>query len=234
MTASPISGACPPRFAAVRAAFEANFAEGQELGARFCLAIDGAVVVDLIGGFADRARTRTFDAATLTPVYSTTKAMAALLIARLVGQGRLSYGQTVAEVWPEFGQAGKEAVTVEQALSHQAGLAGFPEAMDPALWFDWEAICARLAAMAGAERIRGQDLVLPYAMSWGAGFMRNVPNLIYGTGRDTFGHSGWGGSCVFADPARRVSGAYVMNRQSAELIGDPRARRLIDAAYEGL
>ena len=43
-----------------------------------------------------------------------------------------------------------------------------------------------------------------------------------------------GGSCAFADPERGVSGAYVMNRQSAELIADARARRLIEAAYAGL
>ena len=35
-------------------------------------------------------------------------------------------------------------------------------------------------------------------------------------------------------PELGVSGAYVMNRQSAELIGDPRAKRLIEAAYETL
>ena len=57
---------------------------------------------------------------------------------------------------------------------------------------------------------------------------------IYGPGQATFGHSGWGGSCAFADPERGVSGAYVMNRQSAELISDVRAKRLIDAAYDGL
>ena len=82
--------------AAVREAFEANFEGGLELGARFCLAIDGEIVVDLMGGFADRARTRPFDAATLAPVYSTTKALAALMIARLVGDGRLDYRQPVA------------------------------------------------------------------------------------------------------------------------------------------
>ena len=30
---------------------------------------------------------------------------------------------------------------------------------------------------------------------------------------------------------RRLGGAYVTNRQSADLLGDPRARRLIEAAY---
>jgi hypothetical protein len=31
-----------------------------------------------------------------------------------------------------------------------------------------------------------------------------------------------------------VSGAYVMNKQGTELIGDPRAVRLIQAAYSAL
>jgi len=87
---------------------------------------------------------------------------------------------------------------------------------------------------AAAARSRGADLVLPYDLAWGAGFLRNEGLNIYGPGRETIGHSGWGGSCAFADPERGVSGAYVMNRQSAELIADARARRLIDAAYAGL
>src|SRR5258708_4275493 len=33
-------------------------------------------------------------------------------------------------------------------MSHQDGLAGFPDPMEPSLWFDWDLICARLAAMA--------------------------------------------------------------------------------------
>src|ERR1700741_2163332 len=109
-----IAGFAPARFAGVKDAFAANFAEGLELGARFTLV----------------------------------EALAALLMARSVEQGRLAYDQRVAEVWPEFAQAGKGAITVEQALSHQAGLSGFPDETDPAIWFDWDATCAKLAAMA--------------------------------------------------------------------------------------
>jgi len=366
-------GLCPPRFAPVRQVFEANFAEGLEIGARFAVAIEGEVVVDLIGGWADRDQHRPFEEDTLTPVFSTTKAVASFMVARCVDQGRLGYGQRVAELWPEFAAAGKAAITVEQVLSHQAGLCGFPEPMDPADWLDWDFVRDRLAAMeplwppgtasgyhpvtwgyligeifrradgrtigaalredvagplgldlwiglpdtehhrvaeirrptalpklgpiteprrlafltkwaqpggrslaearrveipsanghatapalaqlmailaddgvlgatrvlspgmaaeAGRQRITGPDLVLPYDLSWGAGFLRNQGLLIYGPGPETFGHSGWGGSCAFADPERGVSCAYVMNRQSAELISDTRARRLIDAAY---
>jgi CubicO group peptidase (beta-lactamase class C family) len=371
-----IAGFADPRFGRVKDAFAANFAGGLERGARFSLVEAGEVVVDLWAGHADRQLAKPFDQHTLTSVFSVTKALAALMIARLVDQGRLSYGQPVAEVWPEFGQAGKAAITVEQALSHQAGVCGFAEPMQASLWFEWQAICARLEAMAplwppgsacgyhaitagyltgeifrrvdgrslaqafredlaqphgldiwigvpesedhrvadlqrpprlpefgevneptrlafltpwaspagrnlaewrraeipsvsghatalslarlmGAladggkldgtevlspgmiaeaarERIRGQDLVLPFHMSWGAGFMRNETEKPWGPGLSTFGHSGWGGACAFADPERRLGGAYVMNRQGTALMGDPRPKRLIEAAYAGL
>jgi CubicO group peptidase (beta-lactamase class C family) len=374
--AGGVRGVCPPEFAAVRDAFGANFLEGLELGARFALAVEGEMVVDLMGGWADRAMTRPFAEDTLTQVFSTTKAMASLMVARLVGQGRLSYRTRVAEFWPAFGAAGKAELTVEQVLSHQGGLCGLEGPMSPADWYDWDGVCARLAAMtplwppgsasgyhpvtfgylageifrrvdgrtigtalredlaaphgldlwiglpdaehtrvaqvrrppampdlgemteprrlafftrwaypggvdaatalrgeipsangqatapalarlmavlaldgrldgeavlppglaaeAGRQRIAGRDLVLPYDMSWGAGFIRNEGLWIYGPGRQTFGHSGWGGSCAFADPERGVSGAYVMNRQSAELIADARSRRLIEAVYTAL
>ena len=77
-----IAGFAPPRFAAVKDAFAANFAAGAELGARFSLVEAGELVVDLWAGHADRARTRPFDARTLTAVFSTTKAIAALLLYR--------------------------------------------------------------------------------------------------------------------------------------------------------
>ena len=377
MTDAPdIRGLCPDRFHAVRDAFTANFTNGHELGARFALAIEGEIVIDLMGGFADRAETRLFDKTTLTPLFSTTKAVAAFMIARLVDEGRLWWDQPVAELWPAFAQAGKADATVEQVISHQAGLCGLRGPMSPKDWFDWDAVCARLAAMeplwpigggsgyhpvtfgwlagevfrrvdgrtlgtalrediaapldldlwiglpdsehgrctemrrppampnlgeitelkrlaflepwsspggvsqadwrraeipsanghatapalarlmavmacdgvvdgrrllstggsaeAARERISGPDLVLPYTISWGAGFMRNAGLGIYGPNPNAFGHSGWGGNCAFADPDSGVSGAYVMNRQSAELITDPRSRRLIEAAYTAL
>ena len=143
-----IAGLAPARFAGVKDAFAAGFEAGEELGARFTLVEAGETVLDLWAGFADRARTKPFDDTTLAPIFSTTKAVAALLIARLVDRGKLDYAQAVASVWPEFAQAGKTAITVEQVMSHQAGLSGFPDPMEPSAWFDWDTICAKLAAMA--------------------------------------------------------------------------------------
>ena len=147
MNAYGIDGLCPPRFDAVRDAFGANFAQGHELGARFALAIEGEIVVDLMGGWADRGMSIPFGPNVLTPIFSTTKALASLMIAKLVGEGRLFYETRVAEVWPAFGAAGKGALTVAQVLSHQAGLCGLEEPMTPADWFDWDGVCERLAAM---------------------------------------------------------------------------------------
>ena len=53
MSVPEIEGLCPPQFEAVREAFERNFATGEEVGARFALAIEGQVVeCDVTGSMA--------------------------------------------------------------------------------------------------------------------------------------------------------------------------------------
>ena len=372
-----IHGFCRPRFAALKDAFAANFTDApeglNERGARVSVCIGGEVVVDLWAGWADTAQTVPFGETTLTPVFSTGKAVMALLVATCVERGLLDYEGPVAAYWPAFGQAGKAAITVGQLMSHQAGLPGFSESVDPTIWFDREAALARLCEQAPMwepgtasgyhpitigllagelfrrvdgrsmgtalredfpgldlwiglpeaeharvaqmrkpaaapdlgtidavkraafldtgsapggrgsaewrtmelpsanlhgtakdlarimavlanggmldgrtvlsqgvragmlrERIHGRDRVLPFDVSWAAGLMRNHGLQIFGPNPTAVGHCGWGGSYAFADPDARVSGAYVMTRQSPHLIGDPRAVRLVEALYAGL
>lgn len=147
-----IHGQNDPRFDAVREAFAANFTDApeglNEQAARFSVLIEGEAVVDLWAGHADTAKTTPFTDTTLTSVFSTGKAVMALLMATAVEAGQVDYDQTVASLWPEFGAAGKQEVTVAQLLSHQAGLPGFSEAVDPAIWFDIPAVLERLAAQA--------------------------------------------------------------------------------------
>jgi len=84
------------------------------------------------------------------------------------------------------------------------------------------------------SRISGPNLVLPFNIDFAAGGMRNAPNYFYGPNAETVGHSGWGGSCLFADPVTGLHGAYVMSRQDNTLLGDMRPRRIIDALYDCL
>ncbi len=375
--AHSVSGYIASGYEPVRDAFAANFTDNLEGGAGFCVYKSGELIVDLIGGTKDRRGDTPWQTDTLVPVFSTTKAVAALVIAWLVEQGRLDYEQTVASLWPEFAAYGKGGLSIAQTLSHQAGLSGITEKMRPEDWFDWDGICARLAAQkpiwepgtksgyhpltfgflageiarradtkhrtlgtilreefctpndidfflgtpesehartadlhkpkamanfgeinaatkaaflqpwsspgrrgtaawrtaefAGAnghgtaksiarlmqlaldghigetrylsettlaslskERITGPDLVLPFELSFAAGLMHSTPNYFYGPNPDTLGHSGWGGSCTFADRKTGITCAYVMNKQSHALLGDERPLRLIDALYRCL
>ena len=381
MTSLPdLLGVCPPRFNAVKDAFAANFTDApeglNELAARFSVTIDGAVAVDLWAGSADLAGNTPFAEDTLVPVFSTGKAVMALMIARCVDKGLLSYEDRVADHWPAFGAAGKEQLTVGQLMSHQSGLPGFSDGVEPAIWFDRQAVLDKLAAQtplwapgtasgyhpitigylagelfrivdgrtmgtalrevfaqpfdldlwiglpesehgrvaqlrkpaaapdlgaidaikkaafldrgsapggrgstewrmaeipsanlhgtakdlarmmsivatggaldhlpvlseetltqATRERIHGLDRVLPFDMSWAAGFTRNQGLNIFGPNPEAVGHCGWGGSMAFADQAAGVSAAYVMTRQSPHLLGDPRALRLVEALYTAL
>ena len=63
-------GFVAPGYERVRDIFEA--AQAEELGAAFAAVRDGEVVVDLWGGWADRAETRPWTQTTIPPVFSTT------------------------------------------------------------------------------------------------------------------------------------------------------------------
>lgn len=372
MTATGIKGFAAPGFEAVKDAFAANFANGHELGARFSAVADGKTVADLWAGWADRAGTLPWTEETLAAVYSSGKAVIARLVAEAVSAGALDYERPVAEDWPDFAAEGKGAVTLAEALSHQAGLCGFADPIPPEDWIRREAITARIAALAplwprgtasgyhpqtvgfianevlrrrtgrtigailreqfsggrGADlhcgagpaeiaraafmtkppkapdhrksrfteiaflkpwsaaagvsredwmaaeipasnmhatalalaefvhplanrgvdgkgaaviapeavaealrlRIEGEDLVLPFRIGWAAGLMTNS-NGFFGPAPGAYGHAGFGGSAVMIDPGRRLSAAYVMNKMSPHLAGDPRAVRLFAALY---
>ena len=366
-------------FEPVRDAFQANFDEADELGAGFAAILGGETVVDLQGGFADRKKTISWDEKTLVPVYSTTKPIGALVIAHVIDHlPHISFDTLMTEFWPEFGAEGKDELSIAHVLSHQAGLPGFTEEFDPALWLEPEKLAAKLAETAplwspvpdgtsgyhpltwgylageivrrladkslgtvlaeaitgtgggrapdidfwigtpasehercaeiqrprelaalgeindynkaafmtkwsapnrgGAEwreteipsanghgtalsvarlygafanggrigelelagsgtwsdfltvRTSGQDRVLPFDIEFAAGVMRNNSGF-YGPNSQTWGHSGWGGSAALGDPDAKLSCAYVMNRQSNHLQGDPRAQRIFGAVY---
>lgn len=86
-----VHGFAHNRFAAAKEAFEANFANGEELGASFCATVNGETVVDLWGGFADEAKTRPWERDTLVNVYSVTKTMTALTALLLADRGEIDF-----------------------------------------------------------------------------------------------------------------------------------------------
>jgi CubicO group peptidase (beta-lactamase class C family) len=107
-------------------------------GAAVCVYHRGECVVDLWGGFRDAAGTP-WARDTMSPSFSTTKGVAATALHVLVDKGLLDYDDRVAQHWPEFGQLGKEEITVRQVLAHQSGLYHIRQMIDHAdRMLDWE------------------------------------------------------------------------------------------------
>lgn len=375
---TPIQGHCDPRFEKVRDAFAANFEAGQEVGASFAVTIDGDPVVDLWGGHADAAKTRPWTRDTIVNVWSTTKAMTALVAHMLADRGEIDLDAPVARYWPEFAAGGKGSIPVHMLLSHRAGLPALRETLPVEAFWTWDAMPRALAAQepwwepgtahgyhaityghlvgevvrraAGTtigtffrdevakplgadfhiglpasedarvadlvppaahemppapdpETLRGrtltnppltaevalrtewrraeipaanghgnarsvaqvmgmlacggvaegrrflsesalaratseqgyaEDLVLPLHARWGLGFMLSSPHLPLDPNHRAFGHGGWGGSLGIADPDRRLSWAYVMNKMSPGTTGDLRAMGPVTALYGAL
>ena len=143
-----IHGFCSPAFETVRAAFASNFERGLERGAAVAVTRDGAFEVDLWAGAA-RDDGTPWREDTIVNVYSTTKMMAASCMLLLAARGEISFDEKVARYWPEFAQNGKADILLRHVMSHSAGLAGFdPPLTNVEALYDWDAICARLAAQA--------------------------------------------------------------------------------------
>src|ERR1700739_1661890 len=116
-----IKGSCAACFVGVRDAFERNFALRQEVGAAVAVWVEGDLVVNLWGGSADAAGTRPWQQNTLTTVLSGTKGLTSTCVHQLADRGELDLHAPVARYWPEFGQAGKEAITLAMVMSHRSG-----------------------------------------------------------------------------------------------------------------
>jgi CubicO group peptidase (beta-lactamase class C family) len=118
-----IHGEAEPGYEPVAAAFAEAFQDRPTMGAGLAVRVGGRRVVHLWGGTADERTARPWVADTPTVIFSCTKGLMSVLVARLVQDGLVDYSAPVARYWPEFAANGKEAISVADVLSHRAGLA---------------------------------------------------------------------------------------------------------------
>jgi CubicO group peptidase (beta-lactamase class C family) len=141
-----IQGTVDTRFERVRETLAELLDAPHELGAALSIVIDGRTVVDVWGGFTDRAREKPWARDTLANVYSTTKGWTSMCVHHLVDHGKLDLDAPVASYWPEFAQADKEGIPVRWLLDHRAGLPAIRRALPAEALFDWNAMTNALAA----------------------------------------------------------------------------------------
>jgi len=122
-----VHGTCAASFVPLREAFAACVGDLEGSGAGLAVVLEGRLVVDLAGGWADAAMGTPWTSATVCPIFSCTKALTAIVLLRHIDSGALSLDAPVASTWPVFGVAGKETVTVRHVLSHSAGLPAVTE-----------------------------------------------------------------------------------------------------------
>ncbi len=140
-----VQGYVADGFEDVRREFERNFSSRRELGAAVAAYAGGEKVVDLWGGVRDARDSSPWEEDTVVVVYSTSKGMAAITLALAHSRGWLDYDERVTTYWPEFGQAGKDKVTVRQLLGHEAGLPVIDEPLDPELLADFDRLADVIA-----------------------------------------------------------------------------------------
>lgn len=129
----------------VNSAFLENFSSRGELGASVSVWRRGHEVLSLGAGFCDREKARPWTASTLVLFWSATKGPSAACVLHSLQQHKLTLETRVAEIWPEFAQNGKGAITMGEILSHRAGLAALDETVPVT---DYAAVIDALARQA--------------------------------------------------------------------------------------
>jgi len=110
--------------------FDENFEKFGELGAAVSVWQNGKPIADLYGGFCDGSREKSWTRDTLVLVWSATKGIGSACLLHALQQRNIELKRFVADFWPEFAQAGKDKITLEQLLSHQAGLCALDQRVD--------------------------------------------------------------------------------------------------------
>ena len=141
-----VQGYFDPRFEIVRELFAAQQQDEQARGSALCVTVGGETVLDIWQGVMDKDNQQVWEQDTLVNVFSCTKPLGAVALLQQVEAGKIGLDSPLAEIWPEFAQAGKASLTVRHALSHRSGISAISETLPPEALFDWQTMANALAA----------------------------------------------------------------------------------------
>jgi CubicO group peptidase (beta-lactamase class C family) len=140
-----INSLCDPAFKAVREALTQNLTDGEEIGEVVSVVVSDKTVVDLWGGYKDRARIPPWEQDTQVCMFSVGKPIGILPVLMLADRGKIDLDKPVAHYWPEFGQAGKDKITVQQMVSHLAAIPGAFQAKEGDA-YNWQSMVRAIEA----------------------------------------------------------------------------------------
>lgn len=110
------------RLARLPARVEQDIGQGRYDGASLIVARHGEVVLDLCMGYANRDAQQALSRESVFHLMSVSKFFTAVMALRLIEDGAFRLTTPIADVIPEFGQAGKQEINVYHILTQTAGL----------------------------------------------------------------------------------------------------------------
>ena len=139
MAESPESvGVDPQKLEELFERAEREVREGLLPSVQIAVAREGKLAgIRTFGSVRHRGRPAPANDDTLYTVFSSTKAITSAAAWILIQEGKLSIDERVSDIVPGFGENGKEAITVEQVLTHTSGFPHQP--MGPPVWYEADA-----------------------------------------------------------------------------------------------
>ena len=138
----------------VKQLFHAQIEDGLHPGAGLAVYRYGNLVLDIHGGVSDvrdgGSATQPVTRETMFVLMSSTKPLAASCLYMLKERGKISWDDPVSTYWPEFGQNGKETVTVRHVLTHRGGFPETPKDLPPRDWPDWDKVTSAMERAPGS------------------------------------------------------------------------------------
>ena len=128
----------------IRAALDRAIELG-ETGITVAAYYRGKLIVDVFAGLADPGSGKPVDEHTLFSVFSVTKGVTALAVHIQAERGLLNLQKPISRYWPAFANNSKESITIEQALSHRAGIPQMPKDVTPELMANWDWMVEHIA-----------------------------------------------------------------------------------------
>ncbi|MET8654846.1 serine hydrolase domain-containing protein [Nocardia aurea] len=172
-----VGGSASAEFAPLVRAFARTFGHRRGAGAALAIHRHGETLVDIWTG--QHSGSVGWTGQTGTIVFSATKGITSTVMHRLADRGLLDYSAPVAEYWPEFAANGKGAITVEQVMTHRAGLSSLGTvASEVSEILDHRLMEERLAA-AKPDRLFGVPTYHALTFGW---LMAGLARAITGRG----------------------------------------------------
>ena len=123
--------------------------EGLVSAIQVCVVHNGVVVVDVAVGPTDKLTStegsinNDIRSDSIFNSFSCTKALVATALHLLISEGKAAYDDKVSKHWPAFGGGGKSDITIEEMMSHRAGLHSLlPENLSLHMLCDWSRMCS--------------------------------------------------------------------------------------------